>query len=43
MNLQFITMSIAVVLAAGLVVTVVGLNFLTGSVEFFLVDQSLVF
>jgi ferredoxin len=35
MNLQFITMSIAVVLAAGLVVTVVGLNFLTGSVEFF--------
>ncbi len=34
-NLQFVTMSIAVVLAAGLVVTVVGLNFLTGSVEFF--------
>ena len=35
MNLQFITMSISVVLAAGLVITVVGLNFLTGSVEFF--------
>ena len=35
MNLQFITFSVAIVLAAGLVFTVVGLNFLTGSVEFF--------
>ncbi len=34
-NLQFITFSVAIVLAAGLVFTVVGLNFLTGSVEFF--------
>ena len=43
MNLQFVTMSIAVVLAAGIVVTVVGLNFLTGSVEFFFEKPKLTF
>ena len=36
MNIQFATMMIAIVLASGLVVTVVGLNFLTGGAEFFL-------
>ena len=34
-SLQFATMSIAVVLAAGLVVTIIGLNFVTGSFQFF--------
>ena len=35
MNIQFATMMIAIVLTAGLVVTVVGLNFLIGGGEFF--------
>ena len=35
MNIQFATMMIAIVLATGLVVSVVGLNFLIGGGEFF--------
>ena len=35
MNIQFATMIIAIVMATGLVVTVVGLNFLIGGGEFF--------